>query len=100
MFSFFHALLNITHITLFNTINFLQSKTKVLITKLRELLRLVNALALFSDNEELDDINTQDLRFLLVRPLLADVLLKQTVPPGETKDQERLALVKEVSSSL
>lgn len=95
MFSFFHALLNITHITLFNTINFLQSKTKVLITKLRELLRLVNALALFSDNEELDDINTQDLRFLLVRPLLADVLLKQTVPPGETKDQERLALVKE-----
>ncbi|KAJ3073088.1 hypothetical protein HK102_006111 [Quaeritorhiza haematococci] len=39
---------------------------------------LVSALSLFSSNEIVEDINTTDLRYILVDALLGEVVLKQT----------------------
>nr|KAJ3422871.1 hypothetical protein HK105_005893 [Polyrhizophydium stewartii] len=51
------------------------------------------ALALFSDNEILDDVNTADLRFMLAAAYLGDVLLKQS-------SEDRLAVLTEAEGHL
>ena len=56
-------------------------------------LRLIKALSLFSPNEELEDISTQNLQFLTVDYLLADLLLK-------SYDDTRLASLRRTSQLL
>lgn len=51
-----------------------QAEVEALSGKLKAIASRVGQLRLFSPNEELDDINTTDLKFLLVPHLLADVL--------------------------
>ncbi|KJE92135.1 hypothetical protein CAOG_003153 [Capsaspora owczarzaki ATCC 30864] len=85
-----------------------QSKLSELIATLKRLVSLLDRMALFSDNEDLEDIHTVDLRLLVVRPMLADALLRTnpnnnatttapvpaaTAGSGSSPQQARLSII-------
>ncbi|KAI9488437.1 TAP42-like protein [Zychaea mexicana] len=57
-----------------------QAKVRDALSRLERANDLVRQLSIFSSNELLDDINTQDLRFLLIPVYLGDLTLKVTDP--------------------
>lgn len=57
-----------------------QEKVRDAENRLNRAYDLVHKLAIFSSNEILDDINTQDLRFLLIPAYLGEIVLKRTGP--------------------
>ncbi|KAG9781356.1 hypothetical protein ABEF93_000725 [Exophiala dermatitidis] len=64
-----------------------------IIDALQQCRNLIRKLSLFSTNEEVEDISTQDLQYLTVDYLLADVILK-------SYGQDRISSVREASALL
>ncbi|XP_071942721.1 immunoglobulin-binding protein 1-like [Antedon mediterranea] len=60
-----------------NSVNYQQQVSKA-IAILEKATHMVNDLALFSSNEQVDEISTQDLRYLLLPSLLGELTLKVT----------------------
>lgn len=72
-----------------------QAKVNTGIQQLTRANHLVTQLDIFSDNELLDEINTNDLKFLLVPAYLGDLTLKMS-----GADQERNAILTKARVSL
>ncbi|KJH40019.1 hypothetical protein DICVIV_14068 [Dictyocaulus viviparus] len=71
----------------------LQKRIKTAINTLEMLARNVSVLDLFSDNEEVDDLSTSSLRFLLISCYLGVAHHNIVTEPSQREEQLRLAKV-------
>ncbi|XP_060106171.1 immunoglobulin-binding protein 1 [Heteronotia binoei] len=68
----------------------LQAKVRRGIALLERAAHALAQLDLFSRQEELEEVASADLRFMLVPALLGALVLRQTSPPGADLEQQRL----------